>query len=77
MAIELDPQSAAAWDNKGQALYEQGKYDEALQALDEAIELDPQLADAWNNKALALKAISRTAEADAAFAKARELGYAG
>jgi tetratricopeptide (TPR) repeat protein len=29
------------WFAKGNALYDQGKYDEAIQAYDKAIELDP------------------------------------
>jgi len=41
----------------------------------EAIRLDPNLALAWNKKGFALKAIGRNTESDAAFAKARELGY--
>jgi Flp pilus assembly protein TadD len=39
-----------------------------------AIKLGPNLADAWNNKGEAFKALGRTAEANAAFAKAEELG---
>ena len=34
-----------AWNNKGNALYDQGKYDEAIKAYDEAIRLDPKYAD--------------------------------
>ena len=45
--------------------------------MDKAIELDPNLADAWNNKSEALKALGRTTESNAAFAKAKELGYTG
>jgi Flp pilus assembly protein TadD len=40
-----------------------------------AIEINPQLAETWHNKGNALKALGRTAETDAAFAKAKELGY--
>lgn len=57
------------------ALYVQGKYDEAIKAYDEAIRLDPNDADAWNNKGLVLEYFGRTAEANTAFAKAKELGY--
>jgi len=40
-AIELDPNSATAWNRKGTALKAQGKYDEAVAAYDKAIELNP------------------------------------
>ena len=36
-----------------------------------------QDADFWYNKGLALKALGKTTEADAAFAKAKEMGYKG
>ena len=41
---------AGAWNNKGVALHNQGRYDEAIKAYDEAIRLDPEYANAWNNK---------------------------
>jgi Flp pilus assembly protein TadD len=53
-----------------------GRYDEAIMAYDEAIRLAPYyaaVASTWNNKGVALKALGRTAEADAAFTKAKEL----
>ena len=62
-----------AWYNKGSVLYNLGKYDEALVALEEAISLDPKDATARNNKGFALKALGRNTEADAAFARANEL----
>ncbi len=40
--------------DEGVALAMQGKYDEAIQAFDEAIRLDPEDALAWNNKGVAL-----------------------
>jgi len=46
--------------NEGLELYNQGKYDEAITAYDEAIRLDPYSADiwqAWNGKSDALKAL--------------------
>ncbi len=36
--------------NKGVALKIQGKYDEAIEALDKAIEINPDFAEAWYNK---------------------------
>jgi hypothetical protein len=37
--------------------------------------LDPKLAAGWYHKGNSLKAFGKTAEANAAFAKAKELGY--
>jgi hypothetical protein len=38
------------------------------------IRINPQYVESRNNKGLALKVLGRTIEADAAFAKAKELG---
>jgi len=64
---------AAAWINKAHDLYNNGKYDEAIKAYDNAIELDPQNADIWNNKGAALLFLGRRSEGDVAFAKAKKL----
>jgi len=42
------------WLEKGNALYEQGRYNEAVQAYNRAIMLNPQLEAAWFNKGNAL-----------------------
>ena len=49
-AIKIDPNYAYAWNNKGIALRNIGKYDEAIECYDTAIKIDPNYADAWNNK---------------------------
>ena len=43
-----------SWYSKGSALYNLGKYNEAIQAFDKAIELDPDYAKAWCSKGTAL-----------------------
>ena len=53
-AIEINPQNSNAWNNKGVALGNLNKYDEAMKAFDKAIEINPQDSDAWNNKGVAL-----------------------
>ena len=68
-------QTAAYWCTKGNALGQQGKYDAVIKAYEEAIRLNPKLAAAWNGKGCALQSLGRFADADAAFAKAKELGY--
>jgi Flp pilus assembly protein TadD len=77
VATEDNPQDAKGWYTKGYNLARQGKYDEAIENYDEAIRLDPQYANAWYAKGYALRLLGRTTEADAAFAKAKELGYTG
>jgi len=42
------------WNNQGIALYNQGKYDDAIKAYDEAIRLDPKYATFRHNKGNAL-----------------------
>ena len=76
-SLLLNPQLDAAWFNKGNALYMQGNYDEALFVFDRAIEINPQDANAWICRGLALKKLDRTMDANAAFIRAKELGYTG
>ncbi len=54
MALRLDPGHAPAWVGKGNAFNDQGKYDGALLAYNEAIRLYPEFAIAWCNKGNAL-----------------------
>jgi tetratricopeptide (TPR) repeat protein len=66
-------QDASALVNKAKALLDLGRYDEALQASENAIELDPDYAIAWNNKGAALINLHRYDEALQALEKAIEL----
>lgn len=80
-AIELNPKYAIAWYNKASILNlkvflgHDVAVREAIEAYDKAIELDPKCAKFWFFKGLVLKFDGRTAEAEAAFAKAKELGF--
>ena len=67
-------QFSGTWLDKDLVLGNQGVYDEAIQASEEAIRLDPNNAQAWNNKGSALKLLGRATESEAAFAKAKEVG---
>ena len=69
--------SRITWIDKGNVLYDLGKYNESCQAYDKAIEIYPEYALAWYDKSIALKMLNRTTDANAAFAKAKELGYTG
>ena len=72
-AIEINPQFAEAWNNKGTALGNLGRFEEALIAYDKAIEINPQFAEAWNSKGAALGNLGRFEEALIAFDKAIEI----
>src|SRR5512137_927669 len=54
---------ATVWNDKGTALGYLGKYDEAIQAYNEAIKINPQHAAAWNNKGEALRSQGKYDEA--------------
>lgn len=49
-AIELDPNFAEAYSNRGYAKYLLGEEKNALQDYDKAIELNPNLSEAYNNR---------------------------
>ncbi|MBN1181514.1 MAG: tetratricopeptide repeat protein, partial [Bacteroidales bacterium] len=72
-AIELDPDYALAWNNKGAVLVNLGRNEEALSALEKAIELDFNSANAWNIKGNALYGLDRYEEAISAYNKAIEI----
>lgn len=63
------------WHGLGNALLGLKRYEEALNAYDNATLLNPNYAEAWIDKGLALWALNRDTEADAAFARARTVGY--
>jgi tetratricopeptide (TPR) repeat protein len=72
-ALQLDPESALALNNKGIALADLGKYDEAIRAYEEAIEVDSKYAEAWNNKGIALADLGKYDEAIDAYEEAIEV----
>ena len=67
--------TADNWLQKGDEFYKNESYDLALRCYEKAIEIDPLEADAWHNKGDVFKELNRSADAEAAFAKANELGY--
>ncbi len=78
-AIQLDPNNSESWKQKALNSYVLGNYSESLAAYEKIIELRPgnTFAWIWKGKGDALKALGRQAEADDAYAKARELGLVG
>ena len=69
-ALEIDPQYAYAYNNKGLSLSRLGRYEEAIAELDKALEIDPNALKAYYNKGLALSHLERYEEAIAEFDKA-------
>jgi tetratricopeptide (TPR) repeat protein len=53
-ALQINPNYATAWLDKGIALDQLGRYIEAVQCYNTALQIDPNLAFAWNNKGKSL-----------------------
>jgi len=62
------------WLEEGNAFHALKRYDEALDAYEQALHLDPSDAIAWNNKGLALGELKRYEEALTAFEQILHLG---
>jgi tetratricopeptide (TPR) repeat protein len=71
--LSIEPNSFAAWRNKGAALGRLGNYKKALAAYEKALEIKPNNVNAWFGKGLALANLEHHKEALAAYEKALEL----
>lgn len=67
-----EEKTAEDWTSKGDGLYYQGKYEEAIASYNKAIVVDSQYAAAWNNKGVVLNEMGRYEEALQAYDKAIE-----
>ena len=77
-AIRLKPNDAEAYYNRGYAYGEKkGDHDRAIADYSEAIRLKPDFAKAYHNRGVAYGKKGEKSNADADFAKAKELGYKG
>jgi tetratricopeptide (TPR) repeat protein len=72
-APALGQTTAKDWFDKGNALFNESKYNESIGAFDEAIELNPQYAKAWYNKGLVLYYLGNLDEAIKGFDEAIRL----
>ena len=61
-AIELDPNVAAAYYNRGHSYSDLGQYQRAIEDFDKAIELDPNYAEARTHRERALRALDESAK---------------
>jgi len=64
---------AIKWLKKGDDLYDQGKFDEAISCYDNAIEKDPKNKLAWMNKGAALLELMKSDEAISCYDRVTEL----
>lgn len=72
-ALSLDPNHAAGWNNRGEALGKLGRHDAALESYDKALAIDPTIALIWNNRGFTLYNLGKYNESIAAYAKAISL----
>ena len=72
-AIELAPQDAAGWSQRGQTYRSLGEYDKALADFSKAIELEPTYLLAWINRGAAHRELKQYDKAIADYSKAIEL----
>ena len=72
-ATSDNPQNSVSWFDKGLALSELNKSDEAIKVYDRAIEINPKDSFAWISKRLALYKLKKYDKAITAYDKAIEI----
>jgi tetratricopeptide (TPR) repeat protein len=75
LPLDIDPQDASAWCNKGVTFSQLGWLEEAVERFETAINIDPDLASAWHNKGITLLKLNRDNEAKNALDRAKKLGF--
>ena len=66
-------ETAKEWNDKGRALCERGKYEEAIECFDKAIEINPDFVCAWHGKGRVLYEQGKYEEAIKCYDKAIEI----
>jgi tetratricopeptide (TPR) repeat protein len=74
-SLEINSVGKKALNGKANALMNLGRYEDALAYISNVIRIDPADAAAWNSKGFMLEKLGRKGEANAAYAKAKGLGY--
>ena len=69
-AIQISPNYAKAYSNRGTALQELGRLEDALESCDKAIQIRPDFVDAYSNRGAALQELGRLGEASENYRKA-------
>ena len=74
-AVRRDPQSAWAYNHRGNVYRRLGRYHLAIRDYNQAIRLAPQFAESYAGRAFAYTLLSRGNEAQQDVARAVELGF--
>ena len=61
--VDISPNDAQLWSNKGAILSDLKDYEEALKCYDKALEIDPNYAQAWFNKGVVLADLEKYRDA--------------
>jgi len=69
-AVEIDPNRAAFFSNRGIALQDMNRFDEALLSYERALAISPENPDVLNNRGSALRALRRFDEALSSYDRA-------
>ncbi len=72
-AIQINPDYADAYGNRGNALKELGQLDEAIKSYNKVIQLNPNYAEAYGNRGNALNELGQSDEAIKNYKKAIQL----
>ena len=68
--LKIDPKNLDGWNQKGLALMNLGRFQDALDAYDQATIVSVKNAEVWNNKGLAFAALKKYQDALQCFNKA-------
>ena len=72
-AIQIDPNDAMAYYNRGVAYADQKQYDRAIADYGKAIQIDPNYANAYNNRGIAYKNLKQYERAISDYGKAIQI----
>ncbi|OCR02733.1 hypothetical protein BCD67_07450 [Oscillatoriales cyanobacterium USR001] len=69
-ALQIQPELADTWNNRGVVLTRMQRYKEAIESYEQATKLRPNYSDAWNNKGVVLLEMQQFTEAIACYEQA-------
>ena len=73
IALEIKPDLAQAWNNRGVLLLDMKQFAQGLEALDKALKFEPNDSTIWSNKGVAHLRLEQKDAAEAAFRKSLEI----